>query len=367
MSTAAPTLADTTRSPLPAGGICCDLHPGVPSNAALLPYLEDYWADTVQQRGVHPLDTIGYPVNAPLTCRPDWRIEGQKPGTSLERLRTDALDAFGLSAAIANCIYGVQLLFSEDMAKAFARAINSWLAAEWLAKEPRLRASIVVPTQSPEAAADEIDYWAQDRRFVQVLMIVMDELPLGRRYYWPIYEAAARNGLPVGIHAGSAYKHPVTPVGWPSYLVEDYGAQSLAFQAMTTSLICEGVFAKFPDLKVVFLESGVTWLPAHLWRLTKFWRGMRSEIPWVTEPPWEIARRHIRLSTQPLDLPEGDGEAAATLERLIEHLRSDEMFLFATDYPHWQYDGLAALPEGLSQDLIRKMMVDNPRATYARL
>jgi predicted TIM-barrel fold metal-dependent hydrolase len=108
-------------------------------------------------------------------------------------------------------------------------------------------------------------------------------------------------------------------------------------------------------------------LPAHLWRLTKFWRGMRAEIPWVSEPPWEIARRHIRLSTQPLDLPDGTGEAAATLERIIEHLRSDEMLLFATDYPHWQYDGLAALPEGLSQDLIRKMMADNPRATYARL
>jgi predicted TIM-barrel fold metal-dependent hydrolase len=43
------------------------------------------------------------------------------------------------------------------------------------------------------------------------------------------------------------------------------------------------------------------------------------------------------------------------------------MFLFATDYPHWQYDGLAALPEGLPDDLIRKILVDNPRATYARL
>jgi uncharacterized protein len=155
----------------------------------------------------------------------------------------------------------------------------------------------------------------------------------------------------------------VTPVGWPSYLVEDYCAQSLAFQSMTTSLICEGVFQKFPDLKVVFLESGVTWLPAHLWRLTKFWRGMRSEIPWVTEPPWEIARRHIRLSAQPLDGP-GD---AATIEKIVEHLRSEDMLLFATDYPHWQYDGLAALPSGLSESLIRKMMVDNPRATYSRL
>jgi hypothetical protein len=46
---------------------------------------------------------------------------------------------------------------------------------------------------------------------------------------------------------------------------------------------------------------------------------------------------------------------------------SDEMLLFATDYPHWQFDGDAALPEGLSRELVRKIMIDNPRATYARL
>jgi uncharacterized protein len=364
---AEPAAGQTGGSPLPAGGICCDLHPGVAGNAVLLPYLEAHWADTVRQRGVHNLDTIGYPLNAPLTCRPDWREAGKVPGSSLERLQTDALDAFGLSTAIANCIYGVQLLFWEDLAKGFCRAINTWLAREWLDKEPRLRASIVIPTQSPDFAVEEIEYWAKDKRFVQVLMIVMDEMPLGRRYYWPIYEAAARCGLPVGIHAGSAYKHPVTPVGWPSYLAEDYTSQSIAFQSMVTSLICEGVFAKFPDLKVVLLESGATWLPAHLWRLTKFWRGMRAEIPWVTEPPWEIARRHIRLTAQPLDAPEGDEAAAAVLERIVDHLRSDEMLLFATDYPHWQYEGTAALPSGLSPDLVRKMMVDNPRATYTRL
>ena len=55
------------------------------------------------------------------------------------------------------------------------------------------------------------------------------------------------------------------------------------------------------------------------------------------------------------------------MERLIDHMRSDELLLFSTDYPHWQFDGDAALPEGLSPDLIRKIMVDNPRATYARL
>ncbi len=48
-------------------------------------------------------------------------------------------------------------------------------------------------------------------------------------------------------------------------------------------------------------------------------------------------------------------------------MQSDELLLFSTDYPHWQFDGNAALPEGLSPDLVQKIMIDNPRDTYARL
>ena len=129
----------------------------------------------------------------------------------------------------------MQLLFSEDMGAGFARAVNDWMAAEWLDKEPRLRASIVVPMQNPEMAVEEIDRVAPDRRFVQVLMLVMGDMPLGKRHYWPIYAAAEKHGLPIGIHAGSTYRHPVTPVGWPTYYTEDYAAQAPAFQQALSS------------------------------------------------------------------------------------------------------------------------------------
>ncbi len=345
------------------GAIDCDIHPSVPSQAALLPYLSDHWQAMVATRGIDEMNAILYPANAPLTCRADWRPPQGKPAASLDQIRRQALDPFGTSIAIANCLYGVQMLFSEDMAAAFARAVNTWMARELLDNEPRLRASIVVPTQNVELAVDEIAHWAGDRRFVQILLPVMGDHMLGRRLYWPIYEAAVRHGLTIGVHAGSSYHNPPTPIGWPSYATEDYAGQANAFQAQVTSLICEGVFQKFPTLKVALLESGFTWLPAHLWRLSKYWRGLRMEIPWVDRPPEEIVRSNIRLSLRPVDgPPDRDG-----LLRLLDHMQSDELLIFSTDYPHWQFDGMEAMPPAIPAALARKILIDNPRATYARL
>ena len=114
---------------------------------------------------------------------------------------------------------------------------------------------------------------------------------------------------------------------------------------------------------MVMLERGFTWLPAYLWRLHKFWRGVRMETPWVDRAPAEIVRSNIRFSLQPVDAPPD----STTLNRLFDHMQSDELLLFSTDYPHWQFDGDEVLPPGLSPDLVRKIMIDNPLKTYGRL
>ncbi len=85
-------------------------------------------------------------------------------------------------------------------------------------------------------------------------MLAGDELPLGRRHYWPIYRAAERHGLPIGIHAGSAYRHAPTPGGCLSYYLEDYVSYAGAFESVPLSLVAEGVFVKFPKLKAVFID-----------------------------------------------------------------------------------------------------------------
>lgn len=345
------------------GGIDCDVHPALPGMAALLPYLEPYWREQVTVRGIEGLDLASFPVQMDAHGRSDWRDEGAKPGSSLDRLRRDALDTFGSRLAICNPLYGTLAIYNEHFAAAVARAINQWMVTEWLDKEPRLRASITVAAQNAEHAVDEIERCAADARFVQVLLLSQMDAPLGNRRYWPIYAAAERHGLSIGVHAGSTFRHAITSNGWPSFHLEDYVAHAQAFQSNVLSLVYEGVFAKFPSLTFVLLESGFTWLPTFLWRANKTWRGVRTEVPWVDRAPAALIRERLRVTLQPTDAPP-TGEDMA---RVLEMLGSDDMLLFSTDYPHRQFDGTDAWPAGFSDTLRRRVAVENPRNAYPRL
>jgi predicted TIM-barrel fold metal-dependent hydrolase len=343
--------------------IDCDLHIGLTDTDLLMPYLPDYWREQVVTRGIRGLGLAFTRPGAPGSVRPDWRPATGIAGASLASVQAQALDPFDTRFAIANCLYGGQALLNADQGAAICAATNDWIAAEWLAKDSRLRASIVVPWQLPELAVAEIERWAHDKRFVQVLILVSGDMPLGKRLMWPIYEAAEKYGLPLGIHAGTTYRHAPTGSGWPSYQIEDEASFSQAFQQQLLSLLMEGVFAKFPRLKVVMLESGVTWLPFFFSRIDKLWKGLRMETPWVDRLPSEIVRDQVRFTLQPFDAPHDED----ITHKIVDQIGSDRVLLFSTDYPHWHFDGTEAFPPGFDAALRRRMTVDNPLETYIRL
>ena len=86
-------------------------------------------------------------------------------------------------------------------------------------------------------------------------------------------------------------------------------------------------------------------------------------MPWVDRSPADIVRDHVRLTITPFDAPPDPD----VVERIIDQLRSDDILLYASDFPHWQFDGDAAMPPGLPAGLWRKILVKNPLATYPRL
>ena len=354
--------ATSERAPTRPATIDCDLHNNVPNVRALFSYLPVYWREHINQtlfKG--PVDSL-YPRNAPISARPDSKpTEEGVAGSDLSLLQSQILDPLGIEYGVLNCSYAIDGLHHPDAAAALASAVNDWQIEEWLNRDSRLRASIVVPSQLPALAAREIDRVGDHPGFVQVYLPVRSQHPWGSRIHQPLWEAIARHDLVAGLHFGGVPGNPPMPSGWPSYFLEEYAGMAQVFQSQVVSIVSEGVFDLFPNVNVALIESGFTWLPTFMWRFDKEWRNLRRLVPWVKHAPSEYVREHIRVTIQPLDPPPNPQH----MFQVVEELGAEQMLLFATDYPHRHAaDPEQALFPYLPAALVQKIRSENARALY---
>lgn len=342
--------------------IDCDVHNVVPSIAALEPYLDAHWLEVIATSAFRGPSENPHPPNLATSLRADLApIDGAPPGTTLASLRAHVLDPLAVDSAVLSCDYGIESVRNPDAAAALARAVNDWQIAEWLDLEPRLRAAAVVPSQQPSMAAEEIARVAHHSGFVAVYLPVRSAIPYGNRVWWPLLEAVVEHDLVAELHFGGSSGLPPTGSGWPTSWLEEYVDMASAFQSQLTSLVAEGAFDRFPTLRVSLIESGFAWLPAFLWRFDNRWRGLRREIPWTRRAPSEYIHEHVRIALQPVDGP-SDPEALASV---INQCGSEQMLMFATDYPHRHTDeGLKAIPSTLPEQTAARLLADNAKAHY---
>jgi len=108
------------------------------------------------------------------------------------------------------------------------------------------------------------------------------------------------------------------------------------------------------------IEGGFAWLPMLAWRLDKAWERMRGEVPECRRPPSEYIREHIWFTTQPMEEPEQPDHLRDTLGWI-----GWDKILFATDYPHWDYDDpRTAFPIRLSNAEHSMVFRDNACSLY---
>jgi uncharacterized protein len=346
--------------------IDCDVHNRFTDGklTALLPYLPRAYQEDVKEWGIR-LSGVGYANGGDRGYRGDsWPRQGFA-GSDLALMREQLLDRYDVEHAI---LLGQELrplgtLPDADYAAALARAYNDFLIEQWLAADPRLKGAMLIATQDVRQAVTEIERIGSRPDIVQVLVSNGARLPYGNRYYHPIFEACEALRLPFALHTGSegvGVNGQPSVAGYGSYYIENRQVRPQGYMTHLASLIAEGVFEKFPGLRVVFVEGGYAWLAPFLWRLDADWRGLRHQTPWVRKPPSEYVWEHVRFTSQPLEEPEHPSD----LLEIFRWNHAERTLMFASDYPHWDFDSPADAFPRLPDDLRRRIFLDTARELY---
>ena len=331
-----------------------DVH-ATPTPAGLAPYLPDRWRGYAYGGRTRGSGADVIRMRAHGARSDSYAPSGLPPGGDPAFMAEELLDRYGTRYAIINVI-GASLgpPVAPGLIEANAHATNEWLAAEWLDRDSRWRASIHVAYELPgKRVVPEIERWTKDERFVQVGGVSMRTArPLGDVHYWDMYEALCEYDLPLAFHPGGSPGTPPTGCGWPSYYFEDHAGFPQANPSHVASLIFNGVFDRFPTLKLIVLEGGWSWVPSVAWRLDATWRVMRDEIPDLQRKPSEYLRDHFWFTTQPIEEPEDPDWLGDMFERsgVVDHI------MYSSDYPHWDFDSPAdAIPASLPEETRRKL------------
>ncbi|TQS46998.1 amidohydrolase family protein [Cryptosporangium phraense] len=349
---------------VPVRVVDSDVHP-VPRAGAIAEYIPDEWRKFALSHRVG--DTINY--DAPdyahaYAMRVDtFPADGGFPGSDPDTMFKQLIIEAGSDIAILEPASKFTRI--PEATSAMATATNEWLANHWLDSRnnwhQRWRGSICVAIEDPSGAAREIEKWVGHPYMAQVLIKAEPRPSWGDPKYDPVWEAATRHDITVSCHLsrGNYETMPMPPVGFPSYNHDFMVTYSLLAANQVMSLIFDGVFDRFPSLRIVLVEHAFTWILPLMWRMDAIYAARRS-FTGLKRKPSEYVKEHIKFTTQPLDYPEDKTE----LTRALEWMEAEKILLFSSDYPHWTFDDPKWLLKHLPEHAREAVMFKNGLSTY---
>jgi predicted TIM-barrel fold metal-dependent hydrolase len=319
----------------------CDVHPYAAGMGSLLPYMSDAWARHFEDI---PLTASGRPSNRYQNPSGGLRADatppsGGLPGSDASYVVADLLDRFDVEVANLIPMQGCAMTgwTDPDAATVLAAAVNDYMLEHWIGLDRRFKLSIVVAPHDPGSAAREIRRHADETGVIGVTLPLLDRL-MGDRYYYPIYEAAQEAGMPIVLHPSGAEGTfsgvPALAGGIPRTYPAWHALLPQIGQSHLVSLTFDGVFERFPGLRILFAEFGFSWVVTTMWRMDKEWQNFRYQVPWVKRPPSSYVLDAVRFGTQPLDEPDRKGD----LWDLMSLMDAASTLVFSSDYPHYDND-----------------------------
>jgi predicted TIM-barrel fold metal-dependent hydrolase len=349
-----------------------DVHQSLgPGDPALLEHVSTRWRDWLATYGLrHTATERGIPPQREFTHRLDAIDPSGRPAVLPGFTRGQLLDEYDMTAAVLANAGGITFChggnnFPEQLGFELARAFNDAHREVWLKADPRFHVAMHVPIEHPQEAVAEIQRCKEGEYGDRYASIVLDpraEYAIGNPKYWPVFEACEHYGIPVAFHTAPGRR--MTPSGGISYYFEWHCGFPIRNYSLVSSMIFEGVFERFPGLKVALIEQSWAWAVPFTWRLDASWKMLRSEVPHLSRPPSEYFREHFWFATQPMEEPERLEEFTVLLDQFDECFGRHRL-MYSSDYPHWDFDSpYESVPRSLPDEQRRRILGENASLLY---
>lgn len=241
------------------------------------------------------------------------------------------------------------------MEPALSWAYTRWMTEEILPHDPQIKTMVYLPFNNPEASLRAIEEFGARPGVVGFMVTNARYAAVHDNVYAPVYRALEERGLPLGFHA-AIFAQDRLLEGVNRFL----SAHALGFVMHSlvhlTNLVINGIPERFPGLKLLFIESGLAWIPFLMQRLDNEYMMRPNEAPLLKKLPSEYMREHFWYTTQPMET-----HNLEALELTFKMINAESQLLFASDYPHWDFNlpsSVYDLPF-LSEDTKRRVLGGN--------
>ncbi len=212
-----------------------------------------------------------------------------------------------------------------------ATAYNRWIVEHVLPHEPRMKAMLYLPFNTPEAAEATVKRFLGAPGVVGFLVTSTRYQPVHANEYMRLYAMLEEAGMPIGFHAHHNWHNEYT-----RHLNRFVSMHAISFVLSNlihlTNWVINGLPVRFPQLKVLWIESGLAWLPFLMQRLDHEYLMRVSEAPLLKRLPSEYMAE-MYYTMQPMEATN-----LKLLEGTFEAIRADTQLLYASDWPHWDFD-----------------------------
>jgi predicted TIM-barrel fold metal-dependent hydrolase len=221
----------------------------------------------------------------------------------------------------------------KEMEHELCWAYNRWLTEKVLPEGGgRFYSMLSLPFNDPDEALRQVETFG-DRKHVGGFMVttVRSHMAVNDNAYMKVYRAIEERGLVLSFHSGPNWGEPIFKSCNRFLSVHALGFTWYNVLHLTNWVV-NGMGERFPKLPVIWIESGLAWVPFLMQRLDHEYMLRPSECPLLKKKPSDYMR-DMYYSSQPMEIQD-----RGALECTFRMINADTQLLYSSDYPHWDFD-----------------------------